>query len=166
MKPVPMHAWTEAPLRRFVGESRVRYAVLLHPSGLVLGQHGFTHAVDVMSACSRAAAIRASAGALGVELSGAPFTDLYYGGAARHIYMAEAATPRGPYMLLTVFDGESSLGLVKLFFERFRAELASAAPPLDAGVIAAPADFEKELQRGLAAVLERGPARTVIGGRG
>jgi hypothetical protein len=158
------HAWTEPALRRFVQDARVRYAVLLHPSGLVLGQHGFTHAVEVMAACALAAGIRASAGALGIELCGQPFRELYHGGRERHIHLAEVQTPRGPHVLLSVFDGESSLGIVQLFFDAFALELTRAAPPLESGEIANPAEFESELQRSLESVFQRGPARIGIGG--
>ena len=34
--------WVEAALKAFVDDSRVRIAVLLHPTGQVLGQFGFT----------------------------------------------------------------------------------------------------------------------------
>jgi hypothetical protein len=33
--------WVEAPLKQFVDEARVQLAVLLHPTGQVLGQFGF-----------------------------------------------------------------------------------------------------------------------------
>ena len=69
-------AWVEAPLQRFVDDARVQFALLLHPSGQVLGQFGFTRAVDVMAACALGAAIHASAGALGKELDGHPFREL------------------------------------------------------------------------------------------
>ncbi len=164
MKPISVHAWTDGPMRRFVADARVRYAVLLHPSGLALSQHGFTHAVDVMSACSLAAAIRASAGALGTELSGQPFTELYYGGKRQQILMAEAATSRGPCMLLTVFGAETSVGVVRLFVAAFRAELIAAAPPLEDAPATLGPDFEAELQRGLAAVFDRGGSPRLTAG--
>ena len=43
-------AWAEGPLRTFVDDARVQIALLLHPSGQVLGQHGFARRIDVMSA--------------------------------------------------------------------------------------------------------------------
>ena len=53
--------WVEAPLQRFADQSRVTFALLLQPSGQVLGQFGFTRAMDVMAACSLAAAINVTA---------------------------------------------------------------------------------------------------------
>jgi hypothetical protein len=45
--------WVEAPLKRYVDDARARLALLLHPSGQVVAQAGFTREVDVMSACAR-----------------------------------------------------------------------------------------------------------------
>ena len=70
--------WVEEPLRRFVDDARVLLALLLHPSGQVMAQHGFTRAVDVMSACALAAAIHASAGALGMQLDGNAQQQFYF----------------------------------------------------------------------------------------
>ena len=42
MKIAAVEAWVEAPLRRFVDDARARLALLLHPSGQVLAQAGFT----------------------------------------------------------------------------------------------------------------------------
>lgn len=150
-----VESWVEAPLRAFVDDARVVIALLLHPSGQVLGQHGFNRAVDVMSACALAAAINASGGELGRQLEGKPFAGLHHAGKERQIFLAEAQTPRGPYIFLTVFDRESSLGLVQLYFEEFVRALAAAAPPkADAGPVLAQ-NFEGELNRNLAALFGR-----------
>jgi hypothetical protein len=147
--------WIEAPLRAFVADAGVLLALLLHPSGQVLAQHGFVRAVDVMSACALAAAIHASSAELGRQLEGKPFSGLHAGN-ARQLYLAEAETARGPYIFLTVFDQASSLGLVRMYFEEFRATLAAAAPPP-----VAPqepvlnANFEGELNRNLAELFGR-----------
>ena len=65
--------WLDAPLRRFVQDSRVQRAIVLHPDGKVLGQFGFSSAVEVMTACALAAAINASGKELGRQLGGRPF---------------------------------------------------------------------------------------------
>ena len=149
--------WVEEPLRRFVADARVLFALLVHPSGQVLGQHGFTRAVDVMSACALAAAINASAGALGRELEGPPFRELYHAGRERQIFLAETPTPRGPYVLLTAFDRATSLGLVRVYYDEFRAALSTAAAPATA--LGSPAeDFERQLNRSLAVLFGRGRA--------
>jgi hypothetical protein len=150
-----VEAWVEEPLKRFVDDARVRLALLLHPSGQVLAQHGFTRAVDVMSACALAAAIHASSGELGRQLEGKPFDGLHHGGKARQIFLAEAQTPRGPYIFLTVFDAESSLGLVQLYFGEFRQRLAAAAPPKEADRKVLAENFEHDLNRNLASLFGR-----------
>jgi hypothetical protein len=40
-------AWLDAPLRRFVQDSRVQRAVVLRPDGKVLGQFGFQSATGI-----------------------------------------------------------------------------------------------------------------------
>ncbi len=151
-------SWVEEPLRRFVDEARVQFALLLHPSGQVLGQHGFTRAVDVMSACALAAAIHASGEALGREMESKPFGELHHGGAARQIFLARTPTPRGDLVLLSVFDRSTSVGLVRVFFEELRGRLATVAPaaPVDPAL---GANFEKELNRSLAALFGRARPR-------
>lgn len=149
--------WVEEPLRRFVDEARVLFALLIHPSGQVLGQHGFTRAVDVMSACALAAAIHASGDAIGKEME-APFGELHHGGAARQIFLARTPTPRGELVLLSVFDRSTSLGLVRIYFEELRAALEKAAPAA-APDVAVAANFEHELNRSLAALFGRAQPR-------
>ena len=150
-----VEGWVETPLRGFVDDARVVLALLLHPSGQVLAQHGFTKAVDVMSACALAAAINASGAELGRQLEGKPFSGLHHAGRARQIFLAEAPTPRGTYIFLTVFDRESSLGLVQLYFEEFVRALAAAAPPKPEAGPVLQENFERELNRNLAALFGR-----------
>lgn len=148
--------WVEEPLRQFVEDAEVNLALLLYPSGQVLAQYGFTRAMDIMSACALAAAIHVSACALGVQLEGRPFTGLHHAGKDRQIFLSETETPRGPYIFLTVFDGQSSLGLVRLFYEEFRVNLANAAPPRPSDTPVMLAEhFEHELNRNLAALFGR-----------
>lgn len=148
--------WVAGPLRRFVDDARVLLALMLHPSGQVLAQHGFTRAVDVMSACALAAAINASSSELGRQLEGRPFAGLHHAGAERQLFLAEVTTPRGVYILLTVFDRGSSLGLVQLYFEELRGRLASVAPPDEPAEPALDEDFERELNHNLAVLFGRG----------
>ena len=147
-------SWVERPLRRFVDDARVMYALVLHPSGQVVGQHGFTRAVDVMSACALAAGINASSAALGRELQNAPFRELHVAGADRQLYLTEATTAQGPLVVLTVFDRTSSLGLVRLYATELRTALAESSPS-EAGAPVMAADFERELGRSLAAMFGR-----------
>jgi hypothetical protein len=150
-----VETWVEEPVKRFVADARVLLALLLHPSGQVLAQHGFTRAVDVMSACALAAAINASAGELGRQLEGRAFDGLHHAGKERQIFMAEARTPRGSFIFLTVFDHESSLGLVRLYFDEFRQALAAAAPPPPKAEPVLTENFERDLNRNLAVLFGR-----------
>ena len=147
--------WVEAPLKHFVNEARVQLAVLLHPSGQVLGQFGFARSVDVMTACALSAAIHASSSELGRQLDGKPFTSLHYAGKTRQIFLASVTLAGGALVLLAVFDEESSLGLVQLFFQEFCAAVAAAAPPASADAPALGGDFERELNRNLAVMFGR-----------
>jgi hypothetical protein len=77
-------------------------------------------------------------------------------GRERQIFLAPVATKQSRYILLAVFDQQSSLGLVQLYFDELRTALATAAPA--AGPERGPAlarDFEGELNRNLAALFGR-----------
>jgi predicted regulator of Ras-like GTPase activity (Roadblock/LC7/MglB family) len=148
--------WIEEPLRTFVKDANVVLALLLHPSGQVLAQYGFTRAVDIMSACALAAAIQVAAAELGRQLEGKPFSGLHHPGRDRQIFLAEAKTQRGAYIFLTVFDQESSLGLVRMYFDEFTVNLANAAPPPVASFEPMlNENFERELNKNLAALFGR-----------
>ena len=146
--------WVEAPLKRYVDEARARLALLLHPSGQVVAQAGFTRAVDVMTACALAAAVHATAGELGRRVDGRPFRGLHHAGSEQAALPRAAWTRRrGAYICLTVFDQESSLGLVRMYFADLCRDLARAAPPCAA--VRGPmldVNFEQELHANLTAL--------------
>lgn len=112
--------WLDAPLRRFVQDSRVQRAIVLHPDGKVLGQFGFTSAAEVMTACALAAAINASGKELGRQLGGRPFLGLHQGGRKQGVFMGACAAAGRECLLLAAFDRDSTLGLVRLYFAEFR----------------------------------------------
>ena len=112
--------WLDAPLRRFVQDSRVQRAIVLHPDGKVLGQFGFSSAVEVMTACALAAAINASGKELGRQLGGRPFLGLHQGGRRQGVFMGSCAAAGQECLLLAAFDRDSTLGLVRLYFAEFR----------------------------------------------
>jgi hypothetical protein len=151
-----VESWIEGPLKQFVTDAGAELALLLHPSGQVLAQHGFARAVDVMSACALAAGIHASAGELGKLLDGRPFRGLHHVGRERQIFLAEARWPRGAYIFLTVFGSESSLGIVRLYFDELVKALAAAAPKEVVPTTPALAEhFERDLNRNLAVLFGR-----------
>jgi predicted regulator of Ras-like GTPase activity (Roadblock/LC7/MglB family) len=148
--------WIEQPLRAFVEDAGVALALLLHPNGQVLAQFGFSRAMDIMSACALAAAIHVSANELGRQLEGKPFSYLHHAGMVRQVYLAEAQTKRGPYIFLTVFDEASSLGLVRMYFDEFRVNLANASPPPpESPEPILSENFERDLNKNLAALFGR-----------
>lgn len=147
--------WVEAPLKTFLDDARVEIAVLMHPSGQVLGQSGFARSADVMAACALAAAIHASASELGRQLEGRPFAGLHYTGQTKQLFLGVAPTARGTLLLLSVFDETSSFGLVQIFFEEFRTRIANAAPANVPDGHALAVDFERDLNRNLAALFGR-----------
>jgi predicted regulator of Ras-like GTPase activity (Roadblock/LC7/MglB family) len=156
---VVAEGWIQPPLERFVDDARVELALLMMPSGQVLAQHGFARAVDLMSACALAAAINATAGELGVQLDGSPFRELHHAGEHRQIFIGSVAAGTMKTVLLAVFDRETSLGLVRLYFEEFRSSLAAAAPAEGRASSALPEEFERDLNRNLASLFGRAPQR-------
>jgi hypothetical protein len=140
------------PLAGFVRDARVELALLLEPSGRVLAQHGFTRSVDVMSACALTAAIHASSAELGRQL-GQPFGPLHHGGAGRQVFLAPLMPSGRALLLLAVFDGRSSLGLVRHFWSALGRQLESAGADLMPPPRAI--DHERELQRNLAVLFGR-----------
>ena len=149
-------SWAAEPLRRFVEDARVTLALLLHPSGRVVGQHGFVRSVDVMSACALAAGVNATGGELGRMIDGGPFRELYHAGPQRQLFLAKVPRAPEPLLCLAVFDANSSLGIVRLYFEELSAALAAAVPPVPRRTPALPGGFEQELNRSLAALFGRG----------
>ncbi len=156
MNTTVVESWIEGPLHQFLDDAGVELALLLHPSGQVLAQHGFARSVDVMTACALAAGIHATSGELGRMVDDRPFRGLHHVGATRQIFVAEARSPRGAYIFLTVFGAESSIGLVRLYFDELVKGLTVAAPP--EGPAPAPAlaeHFERDLNRNLAVLFGR-----------
>lgn len=155
MSTTVVEAWTEQPLVRYVAQSSARIVVVMTPAGQVLAQHGFTRAVDLMSACALGAAIMASSGALAQLLGEEGFAALYHSGHKHGIHLAACATPRGPLIALTVFGKETSIGLVQLFHEEFVVALKQAAPVDQERKPILAADFESELNSSLTSLFRR-----------
>ena len=107
------------PLKRFVNETNVNIAVLINRSGQVLAQHGFDQVFDLVGVASLAAGINASSRALANQLGEEQFEHLHHAGEARQLFLGHFDTGAGQFMLITVFDQRSSIGLVRLFFDEF-----------------------------------------------
>lgn len=137
------------PIQLFVRESRARIALLVSSAGQVLAQHGFARGYHVMNVASLAAATHASSRAL-AELSGASrWEHLYHGGRERQLFLAPLRTPVEELILVVIFDADSSLGIVRLFYENLEKEVAALPELQKKPVRADHASFEQDLEAGL-----------------
>lgn len=150
--PTVSEPWLDAPLRRLVEDARLISGVFLHPSGRAVGQFGFKGAGEVMSVCALASAINASARELGRQLDGKPFYEMHHSGSDRQVFMARAWVEKQEYLFVGVFDNESSLGLVEMYFGEFQQSLGKVVPEAQLSAPAPSGDFEGELNRSLDAL--------------
>ena len=137
------------PIHRFVRESNARLALLVNGAGQVLAQHGFSRSYEVMNVASLAAAAQASSRALAQLVGAGKWEHLYHGGRQRQLFLAPLRTPVEELILVVIFDSDSSLGIVQLFYHTLEKEV-SALPEF--GVAPQPTDqanFERDLEAGL-----------------
>jgi len=151
---VAVQPWTAAPLEHFISEAGARLALLMTPAGQVFAQHGFTRAVDVMSAAALGAAIVSSTGEIARMLSEPRFAELGHQGRGYGVFLAAFDTPLDSLVLLAIYGRESSLGLVKLFYEEFVEEIVEVCPEPEPRTQVLAADFERDLNASLAALFE------------
>lgn len=151
-RPTVAEAWVEGPLKRLMEDARLISGVMLYPSGRAVGQFGFTNAADVMSVCALTSAINASARELGRQLDGKPFLEMHHSGAERQVFMARCAAAGQEFLFVGVFDKESSLGVVEIYFEEFQKALVNIRPAAEAPKVVPAGDFEGELNRSLDAL--------------
>ena len=145
-----VEAWTLEPLKRFVSEAAARLVLLMTPAGQVMAQHGFSRALDVMSAAALGTAIMASTTEIARELHQPPFAALTHQGERHGIFLAGLSTNRGTIVALVVYDLDvSSVGLVQLFYEQLAADLQAASPREGVPKQVLAADFERQLSDSL-----------------
>jgi predicted regulator of Ras-like GTPase activity (Roadblock/LC7/MglB family) len=147
--------WVTGPLERFLAESSARLTLIMTSSGQVVAQHGFARSLDVMTAAALGAAIMASTGEIARLVGESRFQALVHQGSKQHVFLSPLDTPRGHWIGLVVFDGETTVGLVQLFFNRLVAELVEAAPREEAVRQVLPENFERELNASLRALFGR-----------
>ena len=150
--PTVAEGWVAAPLRRLKDDARLLSGVLLYPTGRAVGQFGFSNAADVMSICALTSAINASARELGRQLDGKPFYETHHAGADRQVFMARCAAGGQELLFVGVFDRESSLGVVEIYFGEFQQALEKLRPETEAKGVGPTGDFEGELNRSLDAL--------------
>lgn len=106
------------PMADFVAESRVRTAILLSDSGQVLAQHGFARRLDIANVATLAAATHASSAALARIIGAGQWVHLHHEGHENQIFLAPFSAGRHGLVLVAIFDRDTTLGLVRLFFGR------------------------------------------------
>jgi predicted regulator of Ras-like GTPase activity (Roadblock/LC7/MglB family) len=141
------------PIRIFVRDARVRLAMLINGSGQVLAQHGFSGAYDVASVASLAAATHASSRALADMTGARRWVYLHHTGRHRQLFLAPFATPAQELILVAIFDEDSSLGLVRLYFNEFEGRVATLPELGTVRTGTSAEDFERELEAGLRHIL-------------
>jgi len=151
-----VETWTLEPLVKFVKEAGARLVLVMTSAGQVLAQHGFSRAVDVMSAAALGAAIMASTDEMARQLHQPPFAALNHQGERHGIFLSAVSTDRGPVVVLAVYDlSATSLGLVQLFFEQLATDLRAASPKGTEQKQVLAADFERELTNSLNSLFGR-----------
>lgn len=147
--------WVDPPLAEFLRESSARLVLIMTSSGQVVAQHGFTRSLDVMSVAALGAAIVASTGEIARIMGIASLGNVVHQGGANGVLLATFTMPAATWIGLVVFDQDTTIGLVQLFFNRLAGELRNAAPD---GARRAPIlaeRFEEELNASLRTLFGR-----------
>jgi predicted regulator of Ras-like GTPase activity (Roadblock/LC7/MglB family) len=134
------------PTRRFVHEARVRMCIVVNGAGQVLGQLGFTRSYEVVNIAALAAAAHAAAGALAQLTEAGRWTHLHNAGQRQQMFLAPVRTPVEDLILVAIFDEDTSLGLVQLFFDRLVAEVGGLPEFQRATAAGDAASFEGDLE--------------------
>lgn len=137
------------PIHVFVRESRARIALLVSGAGQVLAQHGFARGYHVMNVASLAAATHASSRALAGLAGAGRWEHLYHGGRERQLFLAPLRTPVEELILVVIFDADSSLGIVRLFYENLEKAVAVLPEFQQKPTVADQTSFEQNLEAGL-----------------
>jgi hypothetical protein len=150
-----LEPWVGPPLETFLSESSARLVLLMTSSGQVVAQHGFTRSLDVMAAAALGAGIVASTSEVARIMGSPQFGALVHQGGRQGVFLAGFETPRGRWIGLVVFGGETSVGLVQLFFDRLARDLAAAAPAESPRGPVLAENFERDLNASLHALFGR-----------
>lgn len=137
------------PVDRFAREAGVRLVLLINESGQVLAQRGFARALDVMGVAALGAGIHASSRAVARLLGQEGFQHLHQGGGAAQVFIGPFSTPAEELILIAVFGEESSIGLVRVFFDQMVGEVGRLPGWREVRPTSDAASFERELEAGL-----------------
>lgn len=141
-----------APMAEFVTEARVRTAILLSHSGQVLAQHGFSRRYDINNVAALAAAAHVSSHALAEIIGAGHWVHLHHVGRENQLFLAPFDCDGEEFVLVTIFDSDSTLGLVQLFFDRL-VDSVREIPYLWRASPGEVAAFERDLEAGLERIL-------------
>jgi hypothetical protein len=141
------------PIDDFVRESRVRIAILISSTGQVLAQHGFTRSYEVVNVAALAAAAHVSSRLLAQITEAKRWTHLHHAGRERNFFLAPVRTPVAELILVAIFDRETSLGIVQLFFDRLGTAVSALPEFQQALQKTSDQAFERDLEAGLRRVL-------------
>lgn len=150
-----LEPWVAPPLETFLAESSARLVLLMTSAGQVVAQHGFTRSLDVMAAAALGAGIIASTSEVARIMGSPHFGALVHQGGRQGVFLSSFDTPRGQWIGLVVFGGETSVGLVQLFFDRLAQELSAAAPAEGPRGPVLAENFERDLNASLHALFGR-----------
>ncbi|HEX2189498.1 MAG TPA: hypothetical protein VHG51_11400 [Longimicrobiaceae bacterium] len=137
------------PVERFAREAGTRLVLLINESGQVLAQRGFARALDVMGVAALGAGIHASSRAIAVLLRQSGFKHLHQGGGKDQVFIGSFETPSEELILIAVFGEDSSIGLVRVFFDTLMQEVAALPGWREARPTADATAFERDLEAGL-----------------
>ena len=150
-----LEPWVEQPLETFLSESEARLTLLMTSAGQVVAQHGFTRAFDVMSAAALGAGIVSSTEEMARVMGASAFRALTHQSKGQGLFLSGFETSAGRWIGLVVFDEDTSLGLVQLFFDRMVEELVEGAPADRPSKEVLAQDFEEELHSSLRSLFGR-----------
>ncbi len=152
-------ALIEQPVTSFVRSARLRLALVLDSSGRVVMQHGFTKELDIAAFATLAAGIHATSAEIARMIGQRGFSQLYQGRGEHQLFVGTVPAPAGDLLLLTVFGGDTTIGLVRALFGEMVSGLRRREWPaiksnrrIDS--------LEEELAAGLDRVGAARPART------
>jgi predicted regulator of Ras-like GTPase activity (Roadblock/LC7/MglB family) len=119
----------ESLIQTFVDQAGARCAFLVDRNGRPVASAGDREGVDQASFASLAAADFDASGQLAALLGEAEFTSLYHQGVSGSMYMTDIA---GTVLLAAVFDGGTTLGLIRLKTREVAPGLRSLLAELEA----------------------------------
>ena len=147
--------WVEPSLDEFLRESSARLVLLMTSSGQVVAQHGFVRSLDVMAVAALGAGIVASTREIARVMNLPTLGNVVHQTSQGGVLLAPFTMPGATWIGLVAFGGETSIGLVQLFFGRMTLALPAGAPATRERVPVLAERFEEELNASLRTLFGR-----------